>query len=239
MGRRGLLPGLDLGDRGRPDPRPRQLREPSGCCGKKPVIWYVFSRFSTVPLAIRDIILTGAFSVEDNTFVMRADDWSIVDPAARGRNSVRISSQSAYGDSVIVLDLAHMPSGCATWPAFWTLSQKGPWPNGGEIDIIEGMLLVFRLCPSSSDACSLGVQVSISNSTIKPLCILPQGVKCLPILSASSLGRSLFCARAYFYKKNFPTELPSVPTATLPSTVMQDVVSPSPPVVLPTARRSI
>jgi Glycosyl hydrolases family 16 len=76
---------------------------------------------------------------------MRADDWSIVGPSARGRDSVRISSQTAYGDSVIVLDLAHMPAGCGTWPAFWTLSQKGPWPNGGEIDIIEGMLPVSRL----------------------------------------------------------------------------------------------
>lgn len=86
----------------------------------------------------------GTFSADGNTFVMRADDWSIVDPSARGRDSVRISSQTAYGDSVIVLDLAHMPAGCATWPAFWTLSQQGPWPNGGEIDIIEGMLLVSR-----------------------------------------------------------------------------------------------
>ena len=76
---------------------------------------------------------------------MRADDWSLVSPSARGRDSLRISSQTAYGDSVIVLDLAHMPAGCGTWPAFWTLSQRGPWPNGGEIDIIEGMLLVSRL----------------------------------------------------------------------------------------------
>jgi hypothetical protein len=76
---------------------------------------------------------------------MRADDWTVVGPSARGRDSVRISSQTAYGDSVLVLDLAHMPAGCGTWPAFWTLSQKGPWPIGGEIDIIEGMLLVSRL----------------------------------------------------------------------------------------------
>jgi hypothetical protein len=145
VGRRGFLPGLELGDRGRPDPRPRQLREPSRCSREKPLIWYVISRFSSVPLVIRAIILNGAFSADGNAFVMRADDWSIVGPSARGRDSVRISSQTAYGDSVIVLDLAHMPAGCATWPAFWTLSQKGPWPNGGEIDIIEGMLLVSRL----------------------------------------------------------------------------------------------
>ena len=70
---------------------------------------------------------------------MRADDWSIVDPSARGRDSMRISSQTAYDEAIFVLDLAHMPAGCSTWPAFWTLSQQGPWPAGGEIDIIEGM----------------------------------------------------------------------------------------------------
>jgi hypothetical protein len=106
------------------------------------------SCFSLIPLDIR-IHLTGTFSVENNAFIMRADDWSIVDPSARGRDSVRISTQNAYGESIFVLDLAHMPAGCATWPAFWTKSQKGPWPHGGEVDIIEGTLLVsFASLPS-------------------------------------------------------------------------------------------
>lgn len=69
---------------------------------------------------------------------MRADDVSIVPASARGRDSVRITSLTAYNDSIIVLDLQHMPAACSTWPAFWTLSQNGPWPSGGEIDIIEG-----------------------------------------------------------------------------------------------------
>ncbi|KAI0032089.1 glycoside hydrolase family 16 protein [Vararia minispora EC-137] len=76
-----------------------------------------------------------------NKFVMRADSWSIVPPGARGRDSIRISSRSAYDEAVFVLDLSHMPTGCATWPAFWTLSAAGPWPTGGEIDIIEGVNL--------------------------------------------------------------------------------------------------
>ncbi|KAF8210170.1 2 beta-glucan [Mycena galopus ATCC 62051] len=75
----------------------------------------------------------------DNTFFMRADNVNTVPPAARGRKSVRISSPYAYGDSVVVLDVWHMPTGCATWPAFWSLSKAGPWPVGGEIDIIEGV----------------------------------------------------------------------------------------------------
>jgi hypothetical protein len=113
---------------------------------------------------------------------MRADYRSIVPPSARGRDSVRISSQTAYGDSVIVLDLEHMPAGCATWPAFWTLSQKGPWPNGGEIDIIEGMLLVSRL-PSELLTCVLpraGVnkqEVNIASLHTTPGCQMPPDSK--------------------------------------------------------------
>jgi hypothetical protein len=72
---------------------------------------------------------------------MRPNDCDIVPPDARGRDSVRITSWKSYDDSVIVLDLEHMPEGCSTWPAFWTLSKAGPWPNGGEIDIVEGAYL--------------------------------------------------------------------------------------------------
>lgn len=69
---------------------------------------------------------------------MRADATNVVSPELRGRDSVRVSSYNSYDESVIVLDLQHMPEGCATWPAFWTLSAQGPWPHGGEIDIVEG-----------------------------------------------------------------------------------------------------
>jgi len=41
-----------------------------------------------------------------------------------------------------------MPVGCATWPAFWTLSSTGPWPAGGEVDIIEGTTFISFSPPS-------------------------------------------------------------------------------------------
>ncbi|KAH7108256.1 hypothetical protein BKA62DRAFT_740056 [Auriculariales sp. MPI-PUGE-AT-0066] len=66
-----------------------------------------------------------------NIFVMRADDIRKVGPDSRGRDSIRISSNKAYGDV--------SSSRCGTWPAWWTVSKKGPWPTGGEIDIIEGV----------------------------------------------------------------------------------------------------
>ncbi|TRM69606.1 glycoside hydrolase family 16 protein [Schizophyllum amplum] len=72
-------------------------------------------------------------------FVMRADYTHVVPASARGRDSVRITSKTAYTEGLYILDLSHMPTGCATWPAWWTFSRNGPWPSGGEIDIIEGV----------------------------------------------------------------------------------------------------
>lgn len=54
-----------------------------------------------------------------------------------GRQSVRLTSNKAYNHGLIILDVAHMPEGCGTWPAFWTTGPN--WPSQGEIDIIEGV----------------------------------------------------------------------------------------------------
>lgn len=51
------------------------------------------------------------------------------------RDSVRLESKELYTRGLFVLDLAHMPYGCGSWPAFWTYGDN--WPNNGEIDIIE------------------------------------------------------------------------------------------------------
>ncbi|KAF7361946.1 putative glycosidase C21B10.07 [Mycena venus] len=81
-------------------------------------------------------------TVASNTsFIMRADNVNMVPPAERGESKepANILPLRPYGDSLIMLDLWHMPTGCATWPAFWTVSKAGPWPHGGEVDIIEGV----------------------------------------------------------------------------------------------------
>ncbi|CAE6439175.1 unnamed protein product [Rhizoctonia solani] len=75
----------------------------------------------------------------ESKFVMRADSVRNVTSGSRGRDSIRIGSKQHYKDSVVVLDSTHMPTGCGTWPAFWTVTTSGRWPQGGEIDIIEGI----------------------------------------------------------------------------------------------------
>lgn len=78
-------------------------------------------------------------SPDNSKFIMRADAYGIVAQGAKGRDSVRISSRTSHCQSLVILDVEHMPTGCGTWPAFWTVSEDGPWPEGGEIDIIEGV----------------------------------------------------------------------------------------------------
>jgi len=80
----------------------------------------------------------GLVEVASNSFIMRVDDTNVVPAGARGRDSNRITSHKQYTDSVVVLDIKHVPFGCATWPAFWTVDLN-QWPSGGEIDIIEGV----------------------------------------------------------------------------------------------------
>ncbi|KAA8903343.1 glycoside hydrolase family 16 protein, partial [Sphaerosporella brunnea] len=59
------------------------------------------------------------------------------DRAPNGRGSIRLESKSVYTYGLFLLDVDHLPYGCGTWPAWWTVGNL--WPQQGEIDIIEGI----------------------------------------------------------------------------------------------------
>jgi beta-glucanase (GH16 family) len=69
---------------------------------------------------------------------MAADSTSEVTDGS-GRSSVRVSSNQTFNHGLFIIDIQHMPTGCGTWPAFWLLGPS--WPQGGEIDIVEGVNL--------------------------------------------------------------------------------------------------
>ncbi|KAJ7264260.1 endo-beta-glucanase [Mycena rebaudengoi] len=75
----------------------------------------------------------------EHTFVLRADHKVVInDTSTTGRNSVRIRTNKGYTTHVAVFDIVHMPQGCGTWPALWE-TDEAIWPNGGEVDILEGV----------------------------------------------------------------------------------------------------
>jgi hypothetical protein len=73
-----------------------------------------------------------------------------------GRDSVRLESKKTWNSGLILIDLTHMPTGCGTWPAFWTVGPN--WPNGGEIDIIEGVDVQTAVLTTlhTSNGCDMG-----------------------------------------------------------------------------------
>ncbi|KAG8990408.1 hypothetical protein FRB90_001770 [Tulasnella sp. 427] len=71
---------------------------------------------------------------DDGNAIMRVDTTGQI---SGGRKAIRIHSEQTFNGGLWVLDAMHMPTGCGTWPAFWT---HGPnWPQDGEIDIVEGV----------------------------------------------------------------------------------------------------
>ncbi|KAF1959042.1 hypothetical protein CC80DRAFT_467297 [Byssothecium circinans] len=92
-------------------------------------------------------------------------DTKSQDPA--GRASIRLTSKKIYNKGLIIIDVQHMPFGCGTWPAFWTVGPD--WPTSGEIDILEGVheqaTNAFAL--HTSPGCSIGQNSTAYSSTIK------------------------------------------------------------------------
>ncbi|KAK0482623.1 glycoside hydrolase family 16 protein [Armillaria novae-zelandiae] len=70
----------------------------------------------------------------DGNAIMRVETTGTV---SANRQSIRITTESSYNKVLVILDSVHIPTGCGTWPAWWS---NGPnWPDGGEIDITEGI----------------------------------------------------------------------------------------------------
>lgn len=97
----------------------------------------------------------GYISTNGNAPVYIGCDHTTV-PTGRGRASVRLSSKKTFNYGLFAIDLTHMPTGCGTWPAWWTVGPN--WPNAGEIDVIEGVnaQTVDQTTLHTSAGCDMG-----------------------------------------------------------------------------------
>jgi len=75
-------------------------------------------------------------TVTNNQAIIRSDSTTV--STGSGRASVRLTSQQSWNQGLFIWDVSHMPYGSGTWPALWTVNGA-VWPNGGEIDVVEGV----------------------------------------------------------------------------------------------------
>ncbi|KAH3755912.1 glycoside hydrolase family 16 protein [Pelomyxa schiedti] len=100
----------------------------------------------------------GLVSTTSSQATIKADSWSV--SSGSGRASVRIESTKTWNQGIFAIDLDHMPAGCGTWPAFWLCGPN--WPNGGEIDIIEGVNVQVsdQTTLHTNDGCDMSAEPS-------------------------------------------------------------------------------
>jgi hypothetical protein len=60
----------------------------------------------------------GLYQIQGNQVYIGVDHSSVLDPNGAGRNSVRLQSNNAYNEGIIIGDFAHIPgTECGSWPA--------------------------------------------------------------------------------------------------------------------------
>ncbi|USP73106.1 nicotinate-nucleotide pyrophosphorylase [Curvularia clavata] len=96
-----------------------------------------FVRYQTLSSAISQQLIGY---MPDTRSVYLGVDSTSKEADSTGRASVRLESKKSWNHGLLIADIRHMPaSQCGVWPAFWLVSASKTWPEGGEIDILEGV----------------------------------------------------------------------------------------------------
>jgi len=53
------------------------------------------------------------------------------------RMTAKIGTKKAWKHFLAAIRFTHVPWGCGVWPAFFSIGTGVPWPDGGEMDILE------------------------------------------------------------------------------------------------------
>lgn len=123
----------------------------------------------------------------------------LLDASGVGRRAVRITSNEKYSHGLFIITVAHMPTGCGSWPAFWMYGEDPPahiWPDYGEYDIIEGINTdsVVKTTLHTKKGCDQAHNVKKSDFTgswIFENCDIGAGFGCQQVGPEDSFGDSL------------------------------------------------
>lgn len=103
----------------------------------------------------------------NNGSIVMGVDYKTVNPA-KGRRSVRVTSQQSFTHGLFLADISHMPKpACGVWPAYWMFGPN--WPASGEIDIIEGVNMQDRATVTlhTSPGCTMSNEGALSSTQLK------------------------------------------------------------------------
>ncbi|KIJ57282.1 glycoside hydrolase family 16 protein [Sphaerobolus stellatus SS14] len=121
--------------------------------------------------------------------IIRVDNATNV-PFNFKRDTVRITSTDVYDlGSLWIFDVAHLPWGCSVWPAIWTKGMN--WPEGGEIDIVEGVNLnpQNQVALHTEPGCFQKTGAQLGQSGQDPDCSTPSGCTVIDTTPQASFGQ--------------------------------------------------
>ncbi|KAK1221539.1 hypothetical protein PQX77_015658 [Marasmius sp. AFHP31] len=109
-----------------------------------------------------------------DSFILRADFRTTLNPSGPGRNSVRLASKKTYTSGVMIFNMRHMPQGCGTWPAVWTVGSN--WPNnvGSVQTILDVVSQMICLREKSTYSKASTIRALIRALSIRMLDVLCQ-----------------------------------------------------------------
>ena len=98
-------------------------------------LWEDHNHGSAQYLLEEDAAQEGVVEATRNYAIIRAGRRS--DKYKYKRMTARMESKPAWKYFLTLIKFSHVPYGCGVWPALFTLAPNVPWPNGGELDILE------------------------------------------------------------------------------------------------------
>ncbi|KAI0697837.1 glycoside hydrolase family 16 protein, partial [Cerioporus squamosus] len=116
-----------------------------------------------------------AYVQDDGTVVLAVDNSN--DLVNGNRKSVRITTDDSFDRGLFIADIYAMPHGCSVWPAYWSLGAGANWPDGGEIDIIEGVneQMQNQVTLHSGDDCTLDQKADALSNKLGLTCTSSNG----------------------------------------------------------------